>query len=210
MEQAQFEDLMHRLRQGDSAAADEFVSYFEPELRRIARVRLRDPRLQSLADSVDISQSVFGKFFQRYSADGQIQTKEQLLALLATMTKNRVIDLARKHKSPADNPADGSNTGSTERPSVGQRFSPREVCQIGDLDAMLSESGPSTVVTSQDLAAHIRRKLSDEEYDLVVRRNQGQSWSDIADAIGRSAESMRKQLARALERVRHEIEMEIK
>lgn len=194
MEQTEFEDLMRRLRLGDQEAAHECVSYFEPELRRIARVRLRDPRLQSLADSVDISQSVFGKFFQRYAADGQIETQEQLLALLVKMTKNRVIDLARKHKSPVSSKPD--------------HFAAREVTQLGDLDAMLQESGPSTVVASKDLAEKIRTKLTEEEYDLVDRRNQGQPWEQIAAARGRSAESLRKQLARALIRVRIELNVE--
>lgn len=195
MEPTQFEDLMQRIRRGDEDAARECVEYFEPELRRIARVRLRDPKLRSIADSVDVSQSVFGKFFERYSGGSNIESKEQLLALLVTMTKNRVIDLARKHKSP-------NESGVESLAGVA-----REVRHLGDLDAMVEDSGPSTVVASKDLAAHIRTKLSADEFDLVERRNQGQAWDQIAASLGKSAESLRKQLARALQRVRDEMNL---
>ncbi|MEM6470270.1 MAG: sigma-70 family RNA polymerase sigma factor [Planctomycetota bacterium] len=195
MDPNQFESLMRRIREGDEDAARECVEHFEPELRRIARVRLRDPRLRSLADSIDVSQSVFGKFFQRYSSEQKIETKEQLLALLVKMTKNRVIDLARKHRPP-------------QKAVDGGMVAAREVTQLGDLDAMIEDSGPSTVIASKDLAEHIRQKLSAEEFDLVSRRNQGQAWEQISDALGQSAESLRKRLARALQRVRDEMNLE--
>ncbi|MEO1614604.1 MAG: sigma-70 family RNA polymerase sigma factor [Planctomycetota bacterium] len=194
MDKRQFEDLMRRIRSGDEEAARECVTHFEPELRRIARVRLRDPRLRSLADSIDVSQSVFGKFFERYSNEHNIETQEQLLGLLVKMTKNRVIDLARKHKPTGLDPHEGGVA--------------REVKHLGELDAMIHDSGPSTVVASRDLAAHIRSKLTPEEYDLVERRNLGQPWEQISNDLGRSGESLRKQLARALERVRKEMNFE--
>ena len=56
------------------------------------RVRLVDTRLNRLLDSMDICQSVLASFFVR-AALGQyeLETPEQLLKLLATMTRNKLL-----------------------------------------------------------------------------------------------------------------------
>lgn len=191
MLQSDFEQLLDRIRSGDEQAAREFVEHFEPEIRRIARVRMRDHRIRALTDSVDVVQSVFGDFFHKYNTEERrIASSDQLLSLLVTMTKNRIIDLARKHKRTR-----ASNEGQNAK----------EVSQIGQLDVMLNESGPSTVVTSRDLAEHIRTRMSDSEFAIVELRNEGFSWREVADELGGSAEALRKQLERALGRVRQEL-----
>ena len=48
-----FPDLMGRVRAGDDAAAAELVRRFEPVIRRTVRIRLRDPRLRRVLDSLD-------------------------------------------------------------------------------------------------------------------------------------------------------------
>ena len=52
-----FLDLLRRVREGDQLAAADLVGRFEPELRRVVRVRLNDPRLTRLLDSADVCQS---------------------------------------------------------------------------------------------------------------------------------------------------------
>lgn len=196
MDNAEFEKLLARIRSGDEEAAKYCVEYFEPEIRRVARVRLRDPRLQAIADSVDVSQSVFGKFFQTYGKNtSELRHPSELLALLVKMTKNKVIDLARKHK-PVYQPAKAT-------PAIA-----RETAQLGDLDAIFDDPGPSSVIASRDLAEHIRRKMTAEEYDIMERRNSGQAWDQIASELDRSADALRKQLQRALNRLRTELNPE--
>jgi hypothetical protein len=58
------------VRSGDQLAAAEIVQQYEPEFRREVRVRLHDPRLRRVLDSMDISQSVLGSFAVRV-ASGQ-------------------------------------------------------------------------------------------------------------------------------------------
>ena len=87
--QESFEGLIARVRAGDEQAAAELVRRYEPAIRRAARVRLVDTRLNRLLDSMDICQSVMASFFVR-TALGQfeLETPDQLLKLLATMTRN--------------------------------------------------------------------------------------------------------------------------
>ncbi|MBV8676698.1 MAG: hypothetical protein JO355_05950 [Planctomycetaceae bacterium] len=60
-----FAEFIRRIRAGDKRAAAELVERYEPVLRRVVRVRLRNPRLRRLIESVDICQSVFASFFVR-------------------------------------------------------------------------------------------------------------------------------------------------
>ena len=88
-----FQVLLGRVRAGDEEAAAQIVRRYEPALRRLIRMRLTDPHLTRLLDSVDVCQSVLANFFVRMAA-GQfdLNTPEQLLKLLSVMARNRLLD----------------------------------------------------------------------------------------------------------------------
>src|SRR3954471_7837995 len=92
-----YDDLIRRVRAWDRDAADELVRRYEPAIRRAVRVRLADARLGNLLDSMDICQSVLKSFFVRAAA-GQydLETPEQLLKLLSSMARNKLITQARR------------------------------------------------------------------------------------------------------------------
>src|SRR3954471_22077918 len=91
-----FRDLIGRVRRGDEAAAAELVRKYEPAIQRAVRFRLTDPRLRRTCDSMDVCQSVLLSFFVR-AASGQydLDTPEQLLRLLTTMARNKLLNQAR-------------------------------------------------------------------------------------------------------------------
>src|SRR5262249_35457012 len=99
-EEIPFPELIRRVRMGDDQAAAELVRRYEPAIRRVARVRLTDPRLQRLFDSMDVCQSVFGSFFIRTAlGEYELETPEQLLHLLAAMTRKKVVDQSRRARA---------------------------------------------------------------------------------------------------------------
>ena len=59
-----FCSFMRAIRDGDQDAARELVRRFEGVIRREARLRMEDPRLHRVFDSMDISQSVLISFFR--------------------------------------------------------------------------------------------------------------------------------------------------
>jgi RNA polymerase sigma factor (sigma-70 family) len=184
----QFQDLIQQVRNGDAAAAAECVRLYEPEIRRAARVRLTDPRLRRIVDSMDICQSVFGRFFV-HAASGSLDMDrpEQLLAVLLTMTRNRVTDIARE-----------------------QTAQKRDVRRHTDLNsgiARIAAGGPSpgSEVAAAELLTRVRERLAADEQDLVDRRNSGDSWQKIADELDGTPSALRKKLERALDRVREEL-----
>jgi RNA polymerase sigma-70 factor (ECF subfamily) len=182
-----FATLLERVRAGDDQAAAELVRRFEPAVRRVTRLRLADSRLRRRLDSMDICQSVLASFFVR-AALGQYQLErpEDLVKLLAVMARNKVADQARKPR-PAD-------AGPAPAP---------------DLDALAAPGpSPSRQVAARDLLERVRARLNEDERRLADRRALGREWADIAAELGGSPEALRKQLARAIDRVAQELSVD--
>ena len=179
-----FLDLIRRVRAGDQQAAADLVRQYEPEIRRAVRLRLGDSRLNRVLDSVDICQSVLGRFLVGAAA-GEFELRQpgQLLRLLVTMARNRVIDHARK---PANRPEGLGD----------EHFETR---------ADSRAETPSVVVGGRELLAEVRRRLTDEERRLAELREQGREWTDIARTLNATPEALRKKLARGLDRVTREL-----
>ncbi|GAB5445081.1 MAG: hypothetical protein Fues2KO_54300 [Fuerstiella sp.] len=188
----EFAQLIVQVRQGDAQAATRLVASYEPEIRRMARLRLADPEMRRLVDSMDISQSVFGRFFNHFQDPGaavELDRPEQLLALLTKMVRNRIVDEHRKRST-------AKRGGRVQRSTL----------DLADVQA--DTPGPRTDLISREQLQQARDQLTDEERWLLERRQQGDSWDDIGAAAGASPESLRKRLDRALKRVRAELDDE--
>jgi hypothetical protein len=56
-----------------------------------------------------------------------------------------------------------------------------------------------------DLQQEVRRRLAADERQPLELKNQGHDWAAIAAEVGGAAESLRKKLARAIDRVVDEL-----
>jgi RNA polymerase sigma-70 factor (ECF subfamily) len=183
---ASFVDFLRRLRAGDQQAAAELVRRYERVIRREARLRLTDPRLGRLVDSMDICQSVLASFFVRAAA-GQydLGQPEDLVRLLVRMARNKVASQARRQRA---------------------RAADRRRAETGALETTLTGGpDPGRLVAESDLLAEVRRRLSAEERQVADLRGQGSSWPEVAAALGGTPEGRRMQLGRALNRVAQEL-----
>jgi RNA polymerase sigma-70 factor (ECF subfamily) len=183
-EDSTFVELIGRVRAGDQDAAADLVKLYEPEIRRAVRHRLAEARLGSLLESMDICQSVLKSFFVRAAA-GQYELKspQQLLALLATMARNKLYFQARKH-----------HTQRRDR----RRAAPGGLDEEGLVDPGAS---PIREVAARDLLDEIRQRLSPDERQIMDLRNEGRNWAAVATQLGGSADSVRVKLSRGLDRV---------
>ena len=191
-EDQSFADLVRRVRAGDAAAAEQLVREYEPHIRRAVRVRLTDPRLRRLVDSIDICQSVMANFFARAAA-GQLDldTPRELVSLLVTMASNRLIDLHRRHSSLK---ADRRREVSVSQLSGGA------------IEGVAEVSSPSRQVAARELLEQVYTRLTPQERRLAEQRASGASWKELAALEGKSADAVRMQLQRAVERVMRELD----
>lgn len=192
LEEADFRDLIQKVRAGDERAAADLIQHYEPEIRRIARVRLSGSHMGRLLDSMDICQSVMANFFVRV-AGGQfdLDSPQQMLKLLVTMACNKVTDQARRQKAQRRSEQKARNV------------EPEVMNAVAD-----QAQSPSQVAEQRELLQAARAQLTPEELFLVEERSQGKEWAEIAAATGDSPEALRKRLARALDRVGKKLGLE--
>jgi RNA polymerase sigma-70 factor (ECF subfamily) len=188
-----FRDRLARVRAGDQAAAADLIRQLEPELLRAVRVRLGDPRLRRVVDSVDICQSVLANFFVRVRlGEFDLGRPDQLLHLLLVMARNKLQDRVRRQQA--------------------QRRDQRRV-EAGaeaNLDAIAArEREPGSIVAWRDLLEVVRGLLTDEERQLADHRALGLEWPEIAARLGGQPGTLRKKLNRALDRVTAHLGLEV-
>jgi RNA polymerase sigma factor (sigma-70 family) len=186
MSEESFTELIARVRGGDEHAASDLVRRYEPEIRREVRFLLRDPFLRRSFDSMDICQSVMGSFFLRAAlGEYDLNRPEDLIRLLISMTRNKVVDATRRQRA--------------------QRRDHRRSTSLDAVDLAAATPSPSQVIEGRELLAAFRDRLSTEERQLADLRAAGREWADIAQEVGGTAEARRKQLTRAVSRVSREL-----
>jgi RNA polymerase sigma factor (sigma-70 family) len=188
MNELSFADLMGRVREGDEAATNEIMQRYGAEVRRIARVRLRHGKLRRVLESSDILQSVMGSFFRRADHgeyEDRLSTPDELLKLLATMVRFKVIDQVRRASSDRR----------------GGKFDVVEL--IDSAIAPSSDLSPDQQLIQSELIGLVKDVMTTEEWELWrLRHGDNLEWAEIAQKCGGSAESNRKKLERLQERLR--------
>lgn len=185
-----FDEFIRRIRAGDARAAEELVRLYEPAIRLEVRMRLTDPRLYRVVDSLDICQAVLSSFFVRTAlGEYDLERPDQLIRLLVAMTRNKAAMLVRHERAA-------------------KRDHRRGVTIREDAPIFAAAPSPSRDVSARELMEEVRRRMSDEELHLVELRSAGRQWSEIAAQIGGTAQGRRKQMERTAERVSRELGLE--
>jgi RNA polymerase sigma factor (sigma-70 family) len=185
-----FAAFMVRLRAHDDAAAKQFVSVYEPVILRVVGHRLTRLGLSRELDPEDILQQVFLKFFAKVRDGIELASSKDLLNLLVTMTNAQIIDERRKAHAI-------------------RRSSGEHAIQHSHLEDIVSPGQlPNDQLIEQEQLELIHNLMSEEEWNLAMARASGLSWDELAMRFGKSAEALRKQLSRILDRFRHDLSVE--
>jgi RNA polymerase sigma factor (sigma-70 family) len=187
---SRFAEMMQRVLTGDQDAATQLFEEYAPEIRRYARVQLRDSPLQSVLDSADVCQSVMRRLFV-VLAGGQIhlESPPEMIRFLIRIARNRIVDQYRHETAQ---------------------------CRGGEqhhADASLLTCVPASVATpcrelaGKELLEKVYHLLTGEERYLVDGRQEGRGWKDLGAEIGETADGVRKRVSRALERVACQLDL---
>jgi RNA polymerase sigma-70 factor (ECF subfamily) len=186
-----FVSYVARLRSGDEAALEELVARYTPVIKLEARMRLRSPHLRAVLDSMDICQSVLKSFFLRAAA-GQfdIDRPEDLRKLLVQMACNKSLEAARREYA--------------------QRRDARRSVRLGDeAHQVAGGDDPGGQVEWDELLLRGRQMLSPDERRIAEGRAAGQTWDELAAALGKGPDQLRMQLSRAQDRVAAALGLEV-
>lgn len=190
-ERALFADLLQRIRLGDEQAAEILVREFEPIIRREIRFRMKSEKLKRAFDSTDVCQSVLASFFARVAKGSyDVDQPEKLVGLLITMARKKLASRVRlEHRQKRD-----------VRRLVSTHCTELDQLQDG-------QPSPSQIVSARELLERFRPRLTEEERQLADMRIEGLNWREIADRVGGNADARRVQLARSVERVSRELDL---
>lgn len=184
MPDREFVILVERLRANDPDAAQALVDRYGDAIRREARMALLSRDLKRLVSESDICQSVLARFFVGlWAGSYDVDDDQQLMGLLKTMVRARVVDLHRRHT------ADKRDVRRTRTLS-------------GDVPLLADNKGstPSQLLMHRELWERFTAALPDRCRSILELRQERRGWSEIAQALGEPGreEALRKQYERAV------------
>jgi len=183
-----FEDWLVKLRRGETTEVTEFVSIYEPYVRRALRFRLQRAALQSVADSMDVCQSVLGGFLIRLAAgDYEIASVEELRGLLVAIAQKKFLHLNRRETAAKRNHL---------------RNTPME--QLHELPER-AESDPAAIALIAEMFEQAESRLSPKLLEVFRMRRKGFKWDEIVEKTGGDSSVLRKQLSRAIQQISQEL-----
>jgi RNA polymerase sigma-70 factor (ECF subfamily) len=186
LDNASFDDLMARLRQGDNTAEAEVFHRFRRRLIGLAQSRLGG-LLRAKVDPEDVMQSVFKSFFLRH-AEGQFELEDwdSLWSLLTTMTLRKCGYQIRHFRRG------GRDVQREVKPQPGPDDS------SASWEAIAREPTPAEAMLLAEAVEQLFRGLDDRERDIVQLSLQGYDVAEISPRVGRAERSV----YRVLERVK--------
>lgn len=184
-----FQDLMARVRTGDSDAVGELIARYGDAIMRAARMRMFNSRLRRAFGSEDVFNSVIKSFCLRYARDEndwQINTPAELTNLLATMTQNKVSSKAR---------------GETAL----RRGGGREITPIDGPEIPGKSRRPDDEVEIKEEYEKYWKLFDEDARALYLMRFDAKlSWDEIGAVLGSSGDACRKKLERIFTDVRQQ------
>lgn len=161
---SEFAQLIDGARAGDERAAALIVERYGKHVRRTVR-RMLPSRLRSQYDSEDFGQAVWKSFFAGSSLQDQFDDPAQLIAYLAALARNKVIDESRRRLRAQKhdlNRVQGVAWDSAVAPVDHRHPSPSDVAMAEEAMARLTESatGGSRAILQLRLAGCSSREIA--------------------------------------------------
>jgi len=175
--ESRFRELMEQVRAGSDAAAHELVEVYGPYILRVVRRRLHQ-HLRSKFDSTDFVQAVWASFFAIPHEDRQFDRAETLVAFLAAVARNKVIEAVRQRFQAHEYPL-------------------QEPDQPGQADPLRGrQPTPSEVAIAREEWDRLWNSPDDQEQLIVRSRWKGGTVRAIAARLGVSERTIRRILGK--------------
>lgn len=169
-ERDDFQQTLRKISEGSEEAVWYFIETYGPHIQRVIRRRLH-PQMRSKFDSADFVQMVWASFFSQPTDMQRFDRAEDLLAYLAVMAKNKVIDEWRRRSS--------SETCDVDR---GPDTEANDLCAPST--HRVDNSTPSKIAIARERWRLLMDEPSDRKRRLVQLRLQGASYAEIAQRLG--------------------------
>jgi len=174
----EFAALMERIREGSPEAAQELFERYGPHIFRVVRRQLHR-NLRSKYDSADFAQAVWASFFAVHPARLRFEGPEALIAYLAEMARNKVIDATRQRFQ-------------TIKYNIGREESLEQSETIKRQQPASRDPTPSQVVRAKERWDQIVANLSETQQRVITLLLEGYTHEEIATRLGLNERTIRR------------------
>jgi RNA polymerase sigma factor (sigma-70 family) len=183
-EESSTPELLHRLRAGDSRAADELFAQYAQRLVRVAQRQLSE-KLAGRLDGEDVMQSALGSFFRRQArGDFRFDCTSQLWRLLVKLTIMKARAKARLHTAE-------KRDVSAEIPNAEAFVS----------ETVIREPSPDEAAVLVDQVDVLLHGLPELHGSVLRMRLEGHSVTELAEELGVSRQTVYRVLKLLQERL---------
>lgn len=190
-EESVVEQLVARMREGDSRAEDELFHRYVDRLTTLARSHL-DPTTKRKVDEDDIVQSVYRSFFLRARQGAfDLLNWESLWGLLTTITLRKCRRQREFHRAARRNV---------------KLESPRDYAGI-DPETFARSPSPDEAAILAETLSQLMSAMDQCQRKILTLGLQGLGEEEISEVVGRSQRTVRRTLSNVrsnLERMQHE------
>ncbi|HZL88162.1 MAG TPA: RNA polymerase sigma factor [Pirellulaceae bacterium] len=180
-----FSQLMNRLGQGSQDAAWELIEVYGPHVQRYVRRTLTSD-LRSKFDSIDFAQIVWASFFREPQRIRQLTTPQQLLAYLASMARNKVIDESRRRLD-------------SQKHNVRREVSLEQTDPEAARSLHSHDPSPSSVAVARERWSRLVEAQPEDVRRILELRFQGETYCEIARRMHVNERTVRRAIARLVD-----------
>lgn len=161
--------LMQRVRAGSEEAAQELFERYGPHIFRVVRRRMTQ-KLRAKFDSADFVQAVWASFFAIPTCRQTFERPEALVAYLAQLASNKVVDAVRQRMQTA------KYNVNRERSLDGSA-----AFQAGTVAG--ADPTPSQIIGAREEFAQLLKQLPARHQEIIVLLGEGHTHAEIAQRL---------------------------
>lgn len=181
--------LLREVRSGNPVAVRRWFETYRPVVTQVAAKLLQRRDLQRRIDSSDVAQDVLMSALSHFQAgEFEVVSDKNLVSLLRTMTRNKIIDEARKHQA---------------RVGGGETAGRRKTKARGGAEFLIPDPGssPSRKAARKESIERVRARLSAEMQVVCDLLLAGWEWRTIAAKLDTSEHALQTKFYRHARKV---------
>lgn len=181
-ERGEIHDLMQRVRAGSQEAMRELCDLYGPHVRRVVRRRL-DKKLRAKLDSADLAQAVWASFFIQPNHDFTFATSEELVAFLASIAHNKLVDVLRQRYR-------------TRKYNINREQSLYGSATDHSMEVTDPHPSPSQIVSVEDRWERLLAEQTPRDRLILQLLRQGHTHEETACMVGVNERTVRRLLSK--------------
>jgi len=192
-----FAQLMERLAQGSSEAAEAVIELYCSNILR--RVRRSLPKaIRSKVDSIDIFQSVWASLLAKPARLAQLDTPQRFIAYLASAAQNKVLE---KYRHFTRMQAYDVHREQRLSDPIGTCRSANNYIAAKATIADTREPTPSTLAEAREAWRRLLSACDERDQQVVSLRLSGMTHAEIAKQLNVTTRTIRRSLHKLLEAI---------